>query len=153
MKKIYRANFIYKVVLAFVVIISLAFESHKSSLPVNSSQYILELSKKKWQWVIGREVDSLTNLLTDDFESKEPDFMMDKSGYLDMVENTNIEYKEVVLLESSIRVDDNLCILTVKSKFTEKQDSSIYKIKYIIEIYKNTDKDWKLKFLQIYPSN
>lgn len=98
-------------------------------------------------------MDSLKNLLSDNFESIQSKIRMDKSGFLDLIENTNIRYKDVILLESSTHIDGDICILSSKSKFIPDKNNSIPQIKNITEIYKRSADSWQLKQLQIYPSN
>lgn len=148
-----KSYFVYAVMMMFSCVVSVGYAGNKPLHQSDSSQFIVELSKKKWSWVIENQLDSLTNLFSDNFQAIQPKSMMDKLGYLDLIENTNIRYRDIAILESSIRVDGDVSTLITKSEFIAKKDTRASQINCVTEVYKRSAKGWKLILLQIHPLN
>ncbi|MDX3917231.1 MULTISPECIES: nuclear transport factor 2 family protein [Olivibacter] len=111
---------------------------------------ILALSKKKWKWIIDRQIDSLQVLFDENIVSRQPEIRMDKAGHLDVIKNGNIRYKQISVLETDIQIIDNISTLLTKVEFNFPGRKRA-EIKYVTEVFKKSGDDWKLILFQINP--
>jgi len=112
---------------------------------------ILELSKKKWAWIIDRQMGSLEVLFDEQIISSSPAIRMDKREHLDVIKNGNIRYSQIHILETEVQLVDNISTLLSKVEFNTPGKKELSEVKYVTEVYKKTDNNWKLLFIRINP--
>lgn len=111
---------------------------------------VLELSKKKWTWMMDRQIDSLADLFHDNMISREPSIKTDKPGQLDGIANGNTQYDHIDIIDTDIHILGDTAILLTKVAFNYSMNREL-EIKGITEIYQKYGNVWKLILIQTTP--
>lgn len=111
-------------------------------------EQLLKLSKKKWTWIINRQIDSLDSLFHENIVSRQPGIGMDKPGLLDVIANGNIQYDHIDIRDTDIQIIGDTSILLTKVVFNYLGDKES-EVKNVTEVYQKYDNEWKLILLQI----
>lgn len=96
-----------------------------------------------------RQTDSLEVLFDEHLISREPAVKMDKAGHIDVIENGNISYKRIDILDTDIQVVGDMSILLTTVEFLDRNEESLYRS--VTEIYKKYKNEWKLILFQVDP--
>ncbi len=112
----------------------------------NSEEEIVNLSKRKFEWLINNEMDSLDALLDDQLvyihsngliESKQDVFDNNRSGKLKL--------DEVTVRESNARIFENTAIVTGKGRFIGIIDGNVFDVELLYsEVYVMKSGKWRL---------
>ena len=76
-----------------------------------TEQYLLDLSKKKWQWMADKHVDTLDHLFHEQAMFIHMGGNMSKTQELDVIRTGRIHYKQVDVHEASVEVMGNTAVL------------------------------------------
>jgi predicted RNA-binding protein with PUA domain len=109
-------------------------------------QLVLDLSKKKFDWLINKQYDSLELLLDDQLkyihsngwvQSKKEVFEDSRSGKL--------VYQKIEITESAVRRYDNTAIVTGKGKFSGIGNGNSFAMELAYtEVYVKSNNRWRL---------
>lgn len=83
-----------------------------------TEQHILDLSKKKFDWMINKRYDSLEILLDDQLKYIHSNgWAQSKKEMMEDFTRGKLSYQQVEVTESSVRLYDHTAIVTGKGKF------------------------------------
>lgn len=149
-----KSVYILSAVICFLLSYHVSSANYQvSKMPdLDRMEHVLKLSQKKWTWIINRQVDSLNVLFHDNIFSSQPGVRMDKRGHLDVIENGNIRYDHIDIIDTDIQFIGDTSILLTKVEFNYLGDK-VKQVKSVKEIYQRSNKEWKLIVLQISPGS
>lgn len=118
--------------------------SEKESL----EQKIINLSKKKWQWMADKNVGILENLFHDKAEFVHMGGSWGKDSELNIIESGGIWYKNADIHEVSVNIIDNTAILLNRiTLVAEVGGNEVTNPFAVTEVYVKQNGDWKLASL------
>lgn len=119
--------------------------NHKVVTVVNAEQEILNLSKKKWQWMSERNIDSLKNLFHEKAVFVHMSRTMSKEQELDIIKTGGIQYKKADIHEVSVNVIDNTAILLNSiTLLAVVRGNEVTNPFVVTEVYVKENGSWKL---------
>jgi hypothetical protein len=99
-----------------------AIAAQKEAAPgasgTTGEQEILSLSRDKWRWMSGRNVEALAALFHDKAVFVHMGATMSKSQELDVIKSGMIQYKQADIQEASVQVFGTTAILLNKIRLT-----------------------------------
>ncbi len=132
----------------FFLILSLfiGFQFFSQTKKDKIAKDIIFLHIKKFDWLISKQYDSLTEILDENLQ------YIHSNGWIeskeDMIENLKIgklNYKDIDVSEVKVRVTKNAAILTGKGVFFVTMDSKDIEIKLLYsEVYSKKNGKWLL---------
>ncbi|MBG6235787.1 hypothetical protein IWX76_002368 [Pedobacter sp. CAN_A7] len=116
-----------------------------SSTPTKSEQEVLDLSKKKWQWMSDKNVDSLSLL----FDAKAMFVHMGGSWgterELDVIKSGGIHYKKAEVYSASVKLFGNTAILLNDIDLVAVLGSNeVINAFMVTEVYIKENGKWKM---------
>jgi hypothetical protein len=82
-------------------------------------QSILALSKKKFDWMVSKNIDSLKNILDDRLKYVHSNgWTQSKQEVIDDFTSGKLDYQKIEITEASARIYDNTAIVIGKGKFS-----------------------------------
>ena len=117
--------------------------SFAQDLPAD--QVIIELSKKKWQWMADKNVDSLASLFHEKAEFVHMGGHWGTDRELQVIETGGIWYKKADIHEVSVRIIDNTAILLNRiTLLAEVGGNEVTNPFIVTEVYVKISGTWKL---------
>ena len=116
----------------------------------NSSveQELINLSKKKWQWMSERKVDSLDTLFHEKAVFVHMGATMTKTQELEVIKSGGIQYKTIEIQEASVRFIDKTAILLNKIRLVAVVGGNEVTNPFMVtEVYVQQRGTWKLASL------
>ncbi|WP_082631327.1 nuclear transport factor 2 family protein [Gracilibacillus massiliensis] len=108
-------------------------------------QAIKDLSMKKWDWMIGKRLDNLSNLFHEKAVFVHMGATFSKNEEIDVIKSGSIVYKDVDIQETSVRVIDTTAILLNKVQLTAVVGGNEVTNPFVVtEVYVLKDDQWKL---------
>ena len=119
--------------------------NHKEIKATNAEQEILNLSKKKWQWMSERNIDSLKNLFHEKAVFVHMSRTMSKEQELDIIKTGGIQYKKADIHEVSVKIIDNTAILLNSiTLLAVVRGNEVTNPFVVTEVYVKENGSWKL---------
>lgn len=109
-------------------------------------QQIILLSKKKFEWLVTKNIDSLKIVLDDQIRYVHSNgWIQTKQEVLDDVVSGKLNYQEVVVTEASVRLYPDMAILIGKGKFSGIVNKNPFTMSLLYtEVYVKRGTKWKL---------
>jgi hypothetical protein len=107
---------------------------------------VSELSRKKFNWLIRKEADSLNRVLDDRVEYVHSNgWVQSKKDVLDDMKSGKLVYQAVTIKESAVRIYGQAAIVTGLGTFEGINSGTAFKLdlKYT-EVYVKSTQGWKL---------
>lgn len=111
-----------------------------------SEQTVLNLSKKKFGWMIQMKFDSLQAALDDRLMFVHSNgWSENKQEFIEDIKSGKLKYVDIQVSESSARVYPGTAIVTGKGKFTVQLDGNPLELNlFYTEVYVLKNKKWLL---------
>src|SRR5690606_1203665 len=110
-----------------------------------TDQEIIELSKKKWQWMADKNVDSLASLFHEKAEFVHMGGHWGTDRELQVIETGGIWYKKADIHEVSVRIIDNTAMLLNRIILLAEGGGNEVTNPFIVtEVYVKISGTWKL---------
>ncbi len=111
-----------------------------------AGQSILTLSKKKFDWIVSKNVDSLKNLLDDRLTYVHSNgWIQSKQEVFDDFASGKLDYQKIEISEASARIYDHTAIVIGKGKFSGQVNKNPFALDLLYtEIYIYKDRKWLL---------
>jgi hypothetical protein len=108
-------------------------------------QTIIELSKNKWDWMMERQLDSLSNLFHEKAVFVHMGATLSKNEEMDVIKNESIVYKQVDIQETSVQLIDNTAILLNKVRLVAVVGGKEVTNPFVVtEVYVQQKDQWKM---------
>ena len=109
-------------------------------------QQIIQLSERKFEWLINKNYDSLNTILDERLNYVHSNgWIQTKKDIIDDLKNGKIEYQQVSTTEATVRFYDNTAILIANGKFTGLINNTPFALNLIFtEIYIKNGNKWLL---------
>ena len=117
-----------------------------AQIPSHEEQFILELSKKKFDWLIGKNYDSLSILLDDKIQYIHSNgWIQNKGEILGDLRTGKLVYKGVTIKESTARLYATTALATGLGTFEGVTDGKpfLMDLRYT-EVYIKSNNHWRL---------
>ena len=117
-----------------------------AQVPSRQEQFILDLSKKKFDWLIGRNYDSLTTLLDDKVQYIHSNgWIQNKNEVLEDLRSGKLTYKRTTIIESTARLYSNAALAIGLGTFEGVADNKPFSLNLrYTEVYINLNNHWRL---------
>lgn len=110
-----------------------------------AEQEIIALSKQKWQWMAGKDVDKLTPLFDDKSVFVHMGGSWGKTQEINVIKGGGIHYKKADILEVSVNIIGNTAILLNKITLLAVVGGNEVTNPFIVtEVYVKENTTWKL---------
>lgn len=110
-----------------------------------TKQELINLSKTKWRWMAGRDIDSLNGLFHEEAVFVHMGGTMNKEQELNTIKSGGIHYKHVDIEETSVRLVGNTAIILDKIRLTAVVGGNEVVNPFVVtEVYVLIDGKWKL---------
>ncbi|MFM9986100.1 MAG: nuclear transport factor 2 family protein [Flavobacteriales bacterium] len=109
-------------------------------------QQIIQLSKKKFEWLIVKNTDSLTMVFDDQTQYVHSNgWIQTKQEVLADVVSGKLNYTEVIVTEASVRTYPGMAILIGKGKFSGIVNKNLFTMELLYtEVYVKKGMKWLL---------
>ena len=109
-------------------------------------QFILDLSKKKFDWLINKQYDSLSTLLDDKVQYiHSSGWTQNKKEVIDDIKSGKLNYQNVTIKESQARLYTASAIVTGLGTFEGVRDDTPFSLELrYTEVYVKSGNRWKL---------
>ena len=117
-----------------------------AQIPSHEEQFILDLSKKKFDWLIGKDYDSLSILLDDKIQYIHSNgWIQNKGEILDDLRTGKLVYKGVTIKESTARLYATTALATGLGTFEGVTEGKpfLMDLRYT-EVYIKSNNHWRL---------
>ncbi|MES2825444.1 MAG: nuclear transport factor 2 family protein [Pseudomonadota bacterium] len=122
--------------------------SKKSAAITKEEQELISLSKKKWQWMAERNIDTLAALFHDKAVFVHMSRTMTKQQELDVIKSGGIHYKKADIHEVSVNIVGSTAILLNKiTLLAEVRGKEVTNPFVVTEVYVKDDSNWKIASL------
>lgn len=112
---------------------------------INLEQTIIDLSKNKWDWMMGSKLDELNNLFHEKAVFVHMGATLSKKEETDVIKNGSIVYKDVDIEETSVQLIDRTAILLNKVSLVAVVGGDEVKNPFVVtEVYVQQQDQWKL---------
>ena len=132
----------------FFLILSLfiGFQFFSQTKKEKIEQDIITLHKKKFDWLISKQYDSLAALFSENVEYIHSNgWIENKTDIIADLKSGKLNYKRVDVREAKVRISKNIAILTGKGVFFVTMDNKDLEIKLLYsEIYIKEKGKWLL---------
>jgi hypothetical protein len=106
---------------------------------------IIDLSKKKWDWMMERQLDDLSNLFHEKAVFVHIGATLSKNEEMDVIKNGSIVYKNVDIQETSVQVIGTTAILLNKVRLVAVVGGNEVTNPFVVtEVYVLQEDQWKL---------
>lgn len=114
--------------------------------PSRQEQFILDLSKKKFDWLIQKQYDSLENVLDDRTQYiHSSGWVQNKKEVIEHTKSGRLNYQKVTVKESAVRLYNTTAIVTGLGTFEGITDGKPFTLELrYTEVYLKTGNRWKL---------
>ncbi len=111
-----------------------------------SEQLVLDLSKKKFDWMLNKQYDSLELLLDDQVKYIHSNgWMQSKKEVVDDFASGKLTYQKIEVVESTVRLYDQTAIVTGRGKFSGAVNNNTFAMElFYTEVYVNKKNRWLL---------
>ncbi|WP_082361324.1 nuclear transport factor 2 family protein [Bacillus sp. FJAT-28004] len=111
-------------------------------------QVIIDLSKSKWEWMMEKQLDNLSNLFHEKAVFVHMGATFSKNEEIDVINNGSIIYKNVEIQETSVRLIGTTAILLNKVRLIAVVGGNEVTNPFVVtEIYVLQEEQWKLASL------
>jgi hypothetical protein len=112
----------------------------------NQEQQVIQLSKRKFEWLVTKNIDSLKMILDDQAKYVHSNgWIQTKQEVLDDVVSGKLDYRKVTVSEANVRVYPGLAILLGKGKFSGIVNANLFSIELLYtEVYVKKGEKWLL---------
>jgi hypothetical protein len=109
-----------------------------------AEQSILVFSKKKYEWMVNKNIDSLKIVLDNRLRFVHSNgWTQSKQEVLDDLVNGKLDYQKIEISEASARIYDNAAIVIGKGKFSGLLNKNPFSLDLLYtEVYVNKDGRW-----------
>lgn len=109
-------------------------------------QFVLDLSKTKFEWLVAKQYDSLINLLDDRIQYIHSNgWTQNKKEIIDDLHSGKLNYQKVLLKDSRVRVFGTSAIVTGLGTFEGITDGKPFSMELrYSEVYVKAGNRWKL---------
>ena len=90
---------------------SLVYAQQNNIAHLSAEQEIINLSKRKWQWMADKRTDSLDLLFHENAMFVHMGGSMSKKQEIDVIKSGGIHYKQAEIQDVSVKMVDNIAIL------------------------------------------
>ena len=111
-----------------------------------TEQLVLNLSKKKFEWMVTKRYDSLELLLDDQLKYIHSNgWMQSKKEVIDDCTSGKLVYQKIEVTESTVRLYDKTAIVTGKGKFSGVNSNNPFALELTYtEVYIKSKNRWLL---------
>ena len=133
-----------KINFSLIAFIYLSLSSQAQSN--KTEQYILDLSKRKFEWTVSKNIDSLRAVLDERVIYVHSNgWAQTKQEVLDDFNSNKLAYQNIVVSEASVRLYDNTAIVNGKGKFSGLVNKTPFTLDLLYtEVYILKGKRWLL---------
>lgn len=112
----------------------------------NQEEQIIRLSKRKFEWLVAKNIDSLKMVLDDQTRYVHSNgWIQTKQEVLDDVVSGKLDYREVIVNEANVRLFPNVAILVGKGQFSGIVNKNPFTMSLLYtEIYVKKGAKWQL---------
>lgn len=130
----------------FILFLLFSFQFFSQTKKEKIEQNIIALHKKKFDWLISKQYDSLLTLFHEDIEYIHSNgWVESKADIIADLKSGKLNYKRVVVSEAKVRLSKNIAILTGKGVFFVTMDNKDLEIKLLYsEVYIKEKGKWLL---------
>ena len=122
--------------------------SHKEVKAGTVEQEIINLSKKKWQWMSEKNLNELTALFHEDSMFVHMSRTLSKAEELEVIKSGNIQYKKADIHEVSVKIIDNTAVLLNSiTLLAVVRGNEVTNPFVVTEVYVKQNGSWKLTSL------
>jgi 23S rRNA-/tRNA-specific pseudouridylate synthase len=112
---------------------------------INMKLTIIELSKNKWDWMIARQLNDLSNLFHEKAVFVHMGATLSKNEEMDVIKNESIVYKHVDIQEISVQFIDKTAILLNKVRLVAVVGGNEVTNPFVVtEVYVQQKDQWKM---------
>jgi hypothetical protein len=124
-------------------VMSIAVSAQTSS---GEEKTILNFSKKKFDWMITRQLDSLSFMLDDRIQYIHSNgWIQSKKEIIDDLKSDKVNYTQVTIKEATVRMYNTTAIVSGLGSFEGITDGKSFTLELrYTEVYIKTGKHWKL---------
>ena len=132
--------------LFLILALLIGFQFFSQTKKEKIEQNIITLHKKKFDWLISKQYDSLAALFSDNVEYIHSNgWIENKTEIIADLKSGKLNYKRVEVSEAKVRLSKNVAILTGKGEFFVTMDNKDLEIKLLYsEIYIKEKGKWVL---------
>jgi hypothetical protein len=129
-----------------LLIVFLLFSSSSFAQPVKTEELILDLSRKKFNWMVSLQSDSLAAILDDQLVYIHSNgWAQSKKEVLADFISGKLSYQSIEVVESSMRLFDKTAIVTGKGKFAGVVSGISFSMNLLYtEVYIRKGNNWLL---------
>jgi hypothetical protein len=112
----------------------------------NQEEQIIRLSKRKFEWLVAKNIDSLKTVLDDQTRYVHSNgWIQTKQEVLDDVVSGKLNYQEVIVTEATVRLYPNMALLIGKGKFSGVVNKNLFTMDLLYtEVYVKKGMKWLL---------
>ena len=141
-----------KILGLFLLIMSMQSSNAQSTETIKAAtnntpeqQEIINLSKKKWDWMADKDVDKLASLFHDKSKFVHMSGTWKKDRELEIIKTGSIWYKKADVHDVTVEIVDDVAILWNRITLTALVRGSDAVTEFTVtEVYKKQGSDWKL---------
>jgi len=129
----------------FVFVVFHLFNSAFAQQP-NQEEQIIRLSKRKFEWLVAKNIDSLKTVLDDQTRYVHSNgWIQTKQEVLDDVVSGKLDYRDVIVTEASVRLYPSVAILVGKGQFSGIVNKNPFTMSLLYtEVYVKKGAKWQL---------
>ena len=129
-----------------ILALLIGFQFFSQTKKEKIEQNIITLHKKKFDWLISKQYDSLAALFSENVEYIHSNgWIENKTEIIDDLKSGKLNYKRVEVSEAKVRLSKNAAILTGKGVFFVTMDNKDLEIKLLYsEVYIKEKGKWLL---------
>ena len=129
-----------------ILALLIGFQFFSQTKKEKIEQNIINLHKKKFDWLISKQYDSLAALFSENVEYIHSNgWIENKTEIIDDLKSGKLNYKRVDVNEVKVRLSKNVAILTGKGVFFVTMDNKDLEIKLLYsEVYIKEKGKWLL---------
>ena len=112
----------------------------------NQEEQIIRLSKRKFEWLVAKNIDSLKTVLDDQTRYVHSNgWIQTKQEVLDDVVSGKLDYRDVIVTEATVRLYPNMALLIGKGKFSGVVNKNLFTMDLLYtEVYVKKGMKWLL---------
>jgi hypothetical protein len=113
---------------------------------IKTEQLVLDLSKKKFDWMLNKQYDSLELLLDDQVKYIHSNgWMQSKKDVVDDFASGKLSYQKIEVTEAAVRLYNQTAIVTGRGKFSGTVNNNVFAMELsYTEVYINKKGRWLL---------
>lgn len=133
------------IIVLFFSIISIASANAQTNTPAKAEQEIIKLSKTKWDWMAGKNVDSLSVLFDEKAVFVHMGGSWGKEREIAVIKSGGIHYKKADIHSVSVNIIGNTAILLNNITLLAVVGGNEVSNPFIVtEVYVKQGKGWKM---------